>query len=202
MFPFGHISIIICKFFEFGHFLHFVVWARLNLFLNKPWFSRVCSRGLCKTLWEKGEIARNEQFLLFPQCFIPFRRTYCPFHQIQNFIYLLSSLRLIDQYTICGILKTFKVLLAGQIFIKLLSYLQQQMSGIIYHKTLEMLNLYPVLNVISTSIDQFQQTVSTWRQKNPNYLHPTKKQLLFTKSTSFLQKYHRFPTFLLWKNRI
>ena len=22
-----------------------------------------------KTLWEKGEIARNEQFLLFPQCF-------------------------------------------------------------------------------------------------------------------------------------
>ena len=22
-----------------------------------------------KTLWQKGEIARNEQFLLFPQCF-------------------------------------------------------------------------------------------------------------------------------------
>ena len=22
-----------------------------------------------ETLWEKGEIARNEQFLLFPQCF-------------------------------------------------------------------------------------------------------------------------------------
>ena len=26
------------------------------------------TRGL-KTLWEKGEIARYEQFLLFPQCF-------------------------------------------------------------------------------------------------------------------------------------
>ena len=23
----------------------------------------------CKILWEKGEIARYEQFLLFPQCF-------------------------------------------------------------------------------------------------------------------------------------
>ena len=25
----------------------------------------------------KGEIARNEQFLLFPQCFQPFQRTFC-----------------------------------------------------------------------------------------------------------------------------
>ena len=32
----------------------------------------------------KGEIARNEQFLLFPQCFLPFWRTFCHFHQIQN----------------------------------------------------------------------------------------------------------------------
>ena len=27
----------------------------------------------------KGEIARNEQFLLFPQCFVPFRKTLLPF---------------------------------------------------------------------------------------------------------------------------
>ena len=27
----------------------------------------------------KGEIARNEQFLLFPQCFLPIWRTYCHF---------------------------------------------------------------------------------------------------------------------------
>ena len=32
----------------------------------------------------KGEIARNEQFLLFPQCFLPVWRTFCHFHQIQN----------------------------------------------------------------------------------------------------------------------
>ena len=32
----------------------------------------------------KGEIARNEQFLLFPQCFLPFWGTVCHFHQIEN----------------------------------------------------------------------------------------------------------------------
>ena len=30
----------------------------------------------------KGEIAHNEQFLLFPQCFLPVWRTICHFHQI------------------------------------------------------------------------------------------------------------------------
>ena len=30
----------------------------------------------------KGEIAHNEQFLLFPQCFLPFWRFFCHFHQI------------------------------------------------------------------------------------------------------------------------
>ena len=32
----------------------------------------------------KGEIARNEQFILFPQCFIPIWKTFCYFHQIKN----------------------------------------------------------------------------------------------------------------------
>ena len=32
----------------------------------------------------KGEIARNEQFLLFPQCFLPICRTFCHFHPIWN----------------------------------------------------------------------------------------------------------------------
>ena len=30
----------------------------------------------------KEEIARNEQFLLFQQCFLPISRTFCHFHQI------------------------------------------------------------------------------------------------------------------------
>ena len=33
---------------------------------------------------EKEEIARNEQFLLFPQCFLPILRTFYHFHQILN----------------------------------------------------------------------------------------------------------------------
>ena len=32
----------------------------------------------------KGEIARNKQFLLFPQCFLPILITFCHFHQVQN----------------------------------------------------------------------------------------------------------------------
>ena len=32
----------------------------------------------------KGEIARNEQFLLFPQCFLLIWRTFCHFYQIWN----------------------------------------------------------------------------------------------------------------------
>ena len=32
----------------------------------------------------KGKIALNEQFLFFPQCFLPIWRTFCHFHQIQN----------------------------------------------------------------------------------------------------------------------
>ena len=53
-------------------------------FPNKPLFLRVCSTNLLKTLWKKGEIARNEQFLLFPPCFLPFWRTFCHFHQIST----------------------------------------------------------------------------------------------------------------------
>ena len=48
--------------------LKFVVWERFNPIPNKPWFVRVCSTSLLKTMWEKGEIICNEQFLLFPQC--------------------------------------------------------------------------------------------------------------------------------------
>ena len=32
----------------------------------------------------KGEIAHNELFLLFPQCFLPLLRTFCHFYPIRN----------------------------------------------------------------------------------------------------------------------
>ena len=55
----------------------------LNPFPNKPWFLHVCSISPLKTLG-KGENAPNEQFLLFPQCFLPVSRTFCRLHQIRN----------------------------------------------------------------------------------------------------------------------
>ena len=54
----------------------------INPFTNKPWFLRVCGANLLKTLG-KAEIARNEQFLLFPLCFPPVWRTSCHFHQFE-----------------------------------------------------------------------------------------------------------------------
>ena len=54
-----------------------------NTFPNKPWFLRVCNTTLWKTLVEntvvKGEIARNEQFLLFPTVFSTHLRNFLPF---------------------------------------------------------------------------------------------------------------------------
>ena len=57
----------------------------------------------------KGEIARNEQFLLFPQCFLLIWCTFCNFGQIRNFclqtLSVWKSLKLL-----CGKgLKTFSV---------------------------------------------------------------------------------------------
>ena len=56
---------------------------------NNPLLLRMCVTSLLKTVG-KEEIARNEQFLLFPQCFLPFWRTFCHFHLIWN--YHLQSL--------------------------------------------------------------------------------------------------------------
>ena len=56
-----------------------------NPFPNKPWFSCVCSTSLFENTAGKGEIACNEQFLLFPQCFLPIWKTFFYFHQIQNY---------------------------------------------------------------------------------------------------------------------
>ena len=53
----------------------------INPFPNKPWFLQYKS---FENTVGKGEIACNEQFLLFPQCFLPIRRNFCHFHQIWN----------------------------------------------------------------------------------------------------------------------
>ena len=51
-----------------------------NPFPNKPWFLRVFKYIYLENTVGKGENARNEHFLLFPQRFLPVRRTCCHFH--------------------------------------------------------------------------------------------------------------------------
>ena len=75
----------------------------LNPFPNKPWFLRICSARLLKTLWEKGEIARNEQFSPFPTVI-----STC----LENFLPISSNLKLssenyfnLEESKICHLVK-------------------------------------------------------------------------------------------------
>ena len=65
-----------------------------NPFPNKSWFLHFCSTSFLKTV-RKGEIARNEQFLLFPLCFLPV----CHFIKSKIVIYA-NSVRL-EESKIC-----------------------------------------------------------------------------------------------------
>ena len=56
-----------------------------NPFPNKLWFIQVWIYKSFENTVEKGEIAHNEEFLLFPQCFLPIWRTFCHFPQVWNF---------------------------------------------------------------------------------------------------------------------
>ena len=49
-------------------------------FPNKPCVLTCLQNKSLKNTLGKGEIARNEQFLLFPQCFLYFQRTFRHFH--------------------------------------------------------------------------------------------------------------------------
>ena len=51
----------------------------VNSFPNKPWFFMCLQYKSFENTVGKGE---NEQFLLFPQCFLPIWRTFYHFHQI------------------------------------------------------------------------------------------------------------------------
>ena len=68
-----YIYFVICNCFEFGPVLTLPKQALVFTCLQyKPFENTV----------GKGEIARNEQFLLFQLCFLPFLRTFCHFHGI------------------------------------------------------------------------------------------------------------------------
>ena len=70
---------------------------KLTLSQTSPSFYMSVAQVL-KTLWGKGENAHNEQFFLFPQCFLPIGKTFCHFHLIKNC--LLETVRL-EEFIIC-----------------------------------------------------------------------------------------------------
>ena len=49
-----------------------IVWEWVNPFPNKPWFSRVCSASLLKTLWEKDKLLVTSNFSFSHSVFYPF----------------------------------------------------------------------------------------------------------------------------------
>ena len=56
----------------------------LTLSQTSPGFYVSAVKVSLKHWGGRGEIAHNEQFLLFPQCFQPFQRTFSHFHKISH----------------------------------------------------------------------------------------------------------------------
>ena len=56
----------------------------INSFPNKPWFLRVCSTSLLKTLWEKEKLLVMSNFSFSNSVFYLFRDSFCHFRQIWN----------------------------------------------------------------------------------------------------------------------
>ena len=55
----------------------------INPFPNKPWFLRVCSTSLLKTLWEKEKLLVNSNFSFFHSIFYPFGKPSAIFIKIE-----------------------------------------------------------------------------------------------------------------------
>ena len=63
---------------------HHKIWDPFNPFAYKPWFLRVCSTSLLKTLRAKEKLLISSNFSYLPLCFLPVFRTFHHFHQIKN----------------------------------------------------------------------------------------------------------------------
>ena len=69
----SYTEIIVCKCFQFGHGDTFFVSRKcFNPFPNKPWFLRVCSTSLLKTLWENEKLLVTSVFSFSHSVFYPF----------------------------------------------------------------------------------------------------------------------------------
>ena len=62
-------------------------WRNQRIFVmpfpNKPWFLRVCSTSLLKTLWKKEKLLVTSNFSFSPQCFLTVCRTFCHFIKLE-----------------------------------------------------------------------------------------------------------------------
>ena len=64
---------------------------RVNPLFHRYSFWRIKNRQLLKNIAGKGEIARNEQFLLVPQCFLLYQISVSPFVHIFDLMSLLLN---------------------------------------------------------------------------------------------------------------
>ena len=56
----------------------------INPFSNKPWFLRVCSKSLLKTLWENEKLLATSNFSFSHSVFYPFRDLSAIFIKLKN----------------------------------------------------------------------------------------------------------------------
>ena len=70
----------------------------LTPFANKPWFLRVCSTSLLKTLWEKEKLLVTSNFSFSHSVFYPFRELSTIFI---NFKIVVCKLFLLGESKIC-----------------------------------------------------------------------------------------------------
>ena len=78
----SHIIVV----FDLSSALRFIT-STANLFKpfpNKPWFLRVCSTSLLKTLWEKEKLLVTSNFSFSHIVSYPFGELYAIFHKVKN----------------------------------------------------------------------------------------------------------------------
>ena len=72
---FIEVIIVVCKRFQLWKSLKFVVWERVNQYIDE-----LKKEGLCKHCWKRRN-AGNKHFLLFPQCFLPSHKLFPIFNR-------------------------------------------------------------------------------------------------------------------------
>ena len=94
------------KCFQFGQGWKFVIWKGFNPFLNKPWFLRVCSTSLLKTLWEKEKLSVTSNLSLSHNVLYSFGEL---FSILSNLNKLSANSFSLEEYKICRLGKELRI---------------------------------------------------------------------------------------------